>query len=157
MLRHRDGASKWHDCQVHAPLVAGRGELLLLRLLCLTVHLLEHALIQLPPPPFLPPHQVGLDPVSTNILLALCPLLLAVSSLVCQSLSRTVGRVPACLTFRLLGVVLLLYLGLFPSSWANLRVTLPLYVVRTAFMNATYPLRRSILMDYVSKVSPELA
>lgn len=45
------------------------------------------------------------------------------------------------------------FMGLYPQIWTKLGVIIPVYVVRTAIINSAYPLQKSILMDYVPKVS----
>lgn len=62
------------------------------------------------------------------------------------------GRVPTILLFKLIGVNMMGFMGLFPEIWTELGVIIPVYVVRTAIINSAYPLQKSILMDYVPKV-----
>ena len=63
------------------------------------------------------------------------------------------GRVQTILLFKLIGVNLMGFMGLYPQIWTKLGVIIPVYVVRTAIINSAYPLQKSILMDYVPKVS----
>lgn len=63
------------------------------------------------------------------------------------------GRVPTILLFKLIGVNMMGFMGLFPEIWTQLGVIIPVYVVRTAIINSAYPLQKSILMDYVPKVA----
>ena len=63
------------------------------------------------------------------------------------------GRVQTILLFKLVGVNLMGFMGLCPQIWTKLGVIIPVYVVRTAIINSAYPLQKSILMDYVPKVS----
>lgn len=63
------------------------------------------------------------------------------------------GRVQTILLFKLIGVNLMGFMGLYPEIWTKLGVIIPVYVVRTAIINSAYPLQKSILMDYVPKVS----
>lgn len=46
------------------------------------------------------------------------------------------------------------FMGMFPEIWTKLGVIIPVYVIRTAIINSAAPLQKSILMDYVPKVSP---
>lgn len=63
------------------------------------------------------------------------------------------GRVQTILLFKVIGVNLIGFMGLYPQIWTKLGVIIPVYVVRTAIINSAYPLQKSILMDYVPKVS----
>ena len=56
----------------------------------------------------------------------------------------------------MIGVNLMGFMGLYPKIWTKLGVIIPIYVVRTAIINSAYPLQKSILMDYVPKVSSSL-
>ena len=62
------------------------------------------------------------------------------------------GRVQTILLFRLIGINLLGFMGLYPEFWPKLGVIIPVYLVRTAIINSAYPLQKSVLMDYVPKV-----
>ena len=50
------------------------------------------------------------------------------------------------------GVTLLAILGLHPTLWLKPWLVIPIYCVRTSLINASYPLQKSILMDFVPKV-----
>ena len=50
------------------------------------------------------------------------------------------------------GVTLLAILGLHPRLWSQPWLVIPIYCVRTSLINASYPLQKSILMDFVPKV-----
>lgn len=63
------------------------------------------------------------------------------------------GRVQAILLFKLTGVALLAVMGLGPHLWRHVAIIVPIYIVRTAIINSAYPLQKSILMDFVPKVS----
>jgi len=64
------------------------------------------------------------------------------------------GRVQTILLFKFCAVALLALIGWFPAVWTKLSIIVPAYVVRTAVMDSAFPLQKSILMDYVSKVRP---
>ena len=51
------------------------------------------------------------------------------------------------------GVVLLFWMGLVPSIWKQPYLIMGVSLVRLALMNAGYPVQKSILMDYVPRVS----
>ena len=62
------------------------------------------------------------------------------------------------IAFQSLGVSLLFVMGLFPSIWTVRWVILPVYILRTMANNCCYAIIRSLLMDYVPKVTlPRLA
>lgn len=67
-------------------------------------------------------------------------------------LALRTGRVPTILLFKVIGVNLMGFMGMFPQIWTKLGVIIPVYVIRTAIINSAYPLQKSILMDYVPKV-----
>lgn len=94
--------------------------------------------------------EVGLDPARTNAVLALTPLITAAAAFACQRCSRVLGRIQTCLMFRSMGVALLLWMGLQPAIWKQPWVPL-VFMARTALTNCGYPVRRSILMDFVPK------
>ena len=58
------------------------------------------------------------------------------------------------MTVRSSSIVLLVIMTLWHWSWAHPAVVLPIYVLRFAVDNATYAVSKSILNDYVPKVTP---
>lgn len=66
-------------------------------------------------------------------------------------MSCTAGRVLAVQSFKLLAV-LLMWLMAWPGLWRHPLVLVPIYLVRTAAANCSYPLNKSILMDFCPKV-----
>ena len=70
-----------------------------------------------------------------------------------EAFTSCAGRVQAICLFKLSAVALLAFMGLCPAIWTNLAIIVPVFVVRTAIMNSAFPLQKSILMDYVPKVS----
>jgi MFS family permease len=96
--------------------------------------------------------QALLTPMQNSLLFAGTPVAIAAGMFMAQRLSRAVGRVPAILTFRWLGVALMVIMALAHRLWTLQWVILPIYLLRTACANCTSPIARSILMDFVSKV-----
>ena len=45
------------------------------------------------------------------------------------------------------------FMGVYPRFWTRLGIIIPVYVIRSAIINSAYPLQKSILMDFVPKVS----
>ncbi len=80
----------------------------------------------------------------------MCPITLNETS----NESTNTGRVQTILLFKFCAVALLALIGWFPATWTKLSIIIPVYVVRTAIMDSTFPLQKSILMDYAPKVRP---
>lgn len=98
--------------------------------------------------------QALLTPMANSLLFACTPVGISGAILTAQHLSRAIGRVPAILCLRWLGVALLLVMAGAPSLWPLPSLIIPIYLVRTACANGTSALARSILMDFVPKVRP---
>lgn len=92
--------------------------------------------------------EVGLSPVSLCILLAVVPACLTAASMAARCISRHAGRVQTIAAFKATGVCLLLLLATRRGLWRRQALVMAVYVLRTSAMNATYPLEKSIVMDY---------
>ena len=143
-----------HHTTTHLPIPL---PILVCTRLCISLSILFPSLFlslsSISPPPSLQVwflKEVGLDPARTNAVLAVTPLVTAAAAFACQRCSRVLGRVQTCLVFRSTGVALLLWMGLQPSIWRRPWVAL-VFMARTALTNCGYPVRRSILMDFVPK------
>lgn len=68
-----------------------------------------------------------------------------------QKLSKILGRIWATALVKTTGIILLVSLCFLAKSKASLYIILPVYVIRTAVMNSTKPLTKSIIMDIVPK------
>lgn len=79
------------------------------------------------------------------------PIAMVISSFACQRTAQSIGRVQTTIIFKIIGLVALFVMVFLKDYHDNWRVMVPIFVVRTAFMNATYPLEESILMDTVPK------
>ena len=55
-------------------------------------------------------------------------------------------------TVKLVGALLLVWMGAAPAIWANKPLVVTVYLLRTCANNSTYALQKSILMDFVPKV-----
>ena len=55
--------------------------------------------------------------------------------------------------FEMVGVACMLYMGRVPSSWTNLTLIIPLYILRCTANNSVYALQNAITMYYVPKAS----
>ena len=70
------------------------------------------------------------------------------------------GRVQVLLLLKCFGVGCLYWMALMPSIWQQPLLILAVSLARMAFMNSGYPIQKSILMDYVprvSKVTPSMS
>ncbi|KAI3433329.1 hypothetical protein D9Q98_003147 [Chlorella vulgaris] len=95
---------------------------------------------------------VGMLPVAVSLIGALAPLGVSAASLACQRLSKVVGRVQISLVTRCLDIVLLVMLAHLPFATAPARrLLVAVHLLRMAFANATRPLMRSVLMDFVPR------
>ncbi len=61
------------------------------------------------------------------------------------------GRVQAMALFKAVGIILLYIMASLKAIWTVPHIIIPIYLTRTCIMNATYPLQKSIMMDYVPK------
>jgi MFS family permease len=97
--------------------------------------------------------EVGMSPSQVQVIYAIVPLVMVICSVLCSKLASTgFGRVQATLLFDILGVSLLFAMVFFKSYLDQHPFLLvPIYILRTSAMNASYPLQESILMDFVPK------
>ncbi|GMH65988.1 hypothetical protein TL16_g12906 [Triparma laevis f. inornata] len=93
-----------------------------------------------------------LSPVSVQTIYLIVPLLMVASSQIASGLSKVFGRVQTILLVKALGLSFL-YAIIFKVDYLKHEpfLLIPLYVLRTALMNSTYPMQESILMDFVPK------
>jgi len=97
--------------------------------------------------------EVGMSPSQVQIIYVLVPLVMVVLGALCTKIaSAGVGRVQTNALYNLGGISLLLCMVIF-KSYLDVHpfYLVPIYVLRTGLMNATYPLCESILMDFVPK------
>ena len=106
--------------------------------------------------------ETKMSPVEVNILFILSPLSIAACALFTRRLAARTGRVQAILSVGIPGILLLLSMywmgrgydlkqsGSVPL-WRNKQVIIPVYLVRTALINSSRPLKKAILMDHVPK------
>jgi MFS family permease len=94
-------------------------------------------------------HDEGLSPIAVASIWVGCPLLIAATSAAAVPLARRIGRAVTAVACDAVGTLCILGLGLGAAlpPWAVIAV----YLVRTAAMNASYPVQRAILMDLVAK------
>eukprot|EP00980_Cylindrotheca_fusiformis_P005485 scaffold1169_cov120-Cylindrotheca_fusiformis.AAC.35 len=97
--------------------------------------------------------EVGMSPSQVQVVYFIVPLVMVIASTIGSKLAASgFGRVQTTLLFSSLGVSLLYCMVFFKSYLdAHPFILVPVYVLRTSLMNASYPLTESILMDYVPK------
>jgi len=91
-----------------------------------------------------------MSPAEVQTIYFVVPIAMALCSKLGTRLAMAIGRVQAILVIRALGLscfVAMVVLYHFGHIW----LVVVAYVMRTALMNCAYPLRESILMDYVAK------
>ena len=96
-------------------------------------------------------HGVGLSPAQVQGIYISVPILIAIFSTFAQFLSRRFGRVQIMIAARAVGVSFLLLMIVLKEQRHSWMVMIPIYLIRTAANNSTYPLEESIQMDWVSK------
>jgi MFS family permease len=86
-------------------------------------------------------------PIAVQLVMGSGLLLTGAATVLAQKLSRSRGRAEMILILQALSISALVGLAFYPS----IGLMVALFLVRGALMNATTPLSRSIVMDYVSK------
>mmetsp|Transcript_2307 Transcript_2307/g.4932 ORF Transcript_2307/g.4932 Transcript_2307/m.4932 type:complete len:547 (-) Transcript_2307:50-1690(-) len=97
--------------------------------------------------------EVGMSPSQVQIIYVLVPITMVLFSGVGEKISSTgFGRVQTMILLNSLGVSCL-FAMVFAKKYLDSHplILVPVYVLRTALMNSTYPLNESILMDFVPK------
>jgi len=99
---------------------------------------------------------VGMKPSQVQLIYVIVPLVMVIMGLLCTQLASSsycqLGRVQTTAIYSLLGILLLLTM-IYYKTYLDLHpyYLVPIYIMRTALMNASYPLQESILMDFVPK------
>lgn len=96
-------------------------------------------------------NKTHLLPAQVNAIIAVTVLTLMVSTYLVGRLSKWLGRIQTVLCCAFCGTSLLVLMGLLKSSWAEWKVIVPIYILRTVFMNSCSGIRKSVLMDFVEK------
>jgi MFS family permease len=91
----------------------------------------------------------SLNPIDVQIILGLGFLATGVVSILAQKFSMKKGRVEIIFIVQILAILCLFAMAYYPPIW----LVVILFVFRGALMNASAPLSRSILMDFVPKKS----
>lgn len=90
--------------------------------------------------------EFDMSPEAVLAVFVVSPPLVAAASLLATHLGKAHGRAQVALWCNSLGIACLVFLPLCPAI-----IAVPLFLGRTALMNASTPLQRAILMDWVSK------
>jgi len=95
---------------------------------------------------------VGMSPTEVQCVYLIVPIGLAIFSGLGTSLAKIIGRVQTSLTLQLAGILCLLFMAIF-NDYLDKHpfILVPIYILRTVFMNGSYPLQESILMDFIPK------
>ena len=97
---------------------------------------------------------VGLTPVNTQFIYLAVPLVMMGFGTMNKPLARCLGRAQTITLFRVIGICnLYLLTWLVGRKVVNPLIVIPVYLIRTGFMNAPYPLEESIVMDNVSSAT----
>jgi len=102
--------------------------------------------------------ETGLSPAEVNLIYVVAPLLVVCLSILATQMTKVIGRVRVPILSSTLGVLLLFIMwqmGLQEGQpmWKNTKIIVPVYLLRTALMNCSPPIRKSILIDFVDKAS----
>jgi MFS family permease len=92
-----------------------------------------------------------LQPLEVQTIYLISPILITITAPLCTKLSGFVGRIWATCIYKAIGVICLCLLSYFTAQGASTLFLCVIYLVRTAFMNSTKPLTKSIMMDVVPK------
>lgn len=96
--------------------------------------------------------EIGMSPTQVQLIYVIVPIVMAVCSHFGTMIASTFGRVQTSLLLQLSGVSCLMAMAVFHHYLdSHKAILVPIYIVRTALMNAPYPLVESILMDNVPK------
>ena len=95
---------------------------------------------------------VGMSPTQVQIIYLIVPIAMVIVSSFITKLAAVIGRVQATILSMVIGLSCLYSMVFFRFFLDRHPFALvPVYIVRTAFMNSSYPLQESILMDFVPK------
>ncbi len=89
----------------------------------------------------------GFQPIAVQIVMGSGLLVTAAATMVAQKLSVKRGRAEMIVGLQALSIASLAGMAFYPAVW----LIVPLFIFRGALMNATTPLSRTIVMDYVPK------
>jgi MFS family permease len=92
-----------------------------------------------------------IDPASVQVLYILCPLIQASLMKIAQYLAKTWGRCRIAVAFKWIGISLMVAMVASYTQGFPIWLTCVILVFRTAFMNSTSALTKSVLMDHVPK------
>ena len=86
-------------------------------------------------------------PSTINAIYFISALATALAGLNVPKLAKYVGKIEAMFMVQIIAIICLFIIALIPP----LIIVVPLYILRGGFMNASQPIQRSLLMDYVPK------
>ncbi len=100
--------------------------------------------------------ETGLSPAQVNLIFVFSPLLIAIFSSLAARAVEYLGRVWVPILCGVSGIVLLLWMWWMGqvnggAQWREPALVVPVFLVRTALMNCSFPIRKSILNDFVGR------
>lgn len=97
-------------------------------------------------------NQLGMAPANVQAIYVAVPLAIALCVQLTQLVGSKIGRIQTMLLVRVIGVSLLISMSFLVNNGIDVwYYCVPIYVIRTAIMNSTYPLEESTIMDFVPK------
>ncbi len=93
----------------------------------------------------------SLSPMAVSGIYVVSPLATSLASFCAQRTSHRVGRVGTTIVCKAVGISLLFLMCFLDWKHITAWAVVPVYILRTALMNSTKPLTRSIIMDAVPK------
>eukprot|EP00943_MAST-04B_sp_MAST-4B-sp1_P001648 g1648.t1 len=97
-------------------------------------------------------NQLGMAPANVQAIYVAVPLAITLCVQLSQWIGSKIGRIQTMLLVRVIGVLLLVSMSLLVNNDIDVwYYCVPIYVIRTAIMNSTYPLEESTIMDFVPK------
>jgi MFS family permease len=88
-------------------------------------------------------------PIQVQWIFAASPLVIALFTLMAEPLAKRLGRIQAAILLESIGIVFLLVMAILKYVEAPRGYLVPVFLLRTGFMNSTYAIFESVLMDSV--------
>eukprot|EP00475_Leptophrys_vorax_P031138 TRINITY_DN4709_c0_g1_i3.p1 TRINITY_DN4709_c0_g1~~TRINITY_DN4709_c0_g1_i3.p1 ORF type:complete len:505 (-),score=105.07 TRINITY_DN4709_c0_g1_i3:1442-2740(-) len=95
-------------------------------------------------------NECKMRPITVSLIFVVTPLCCAIISGICQKISLKTGRIQITIAIRAVGISALALMAYLSDYWQTFWIITPVFVARSALMNSTTPLVRSVVMDYSS-------
>ena len=97
-------------------------------------------------------NQLMMAPANVQAIYVAVPIAMTLCVQLSQIVGSKIGRIQTMLLVRIIGVSLLVSMSVLVNKGITIwYYCVPIYIVRTAIMNSTYPLEESTIMDFVPK------